>query len=121
MSDTAPDVEARLLALMIGRSGSERVRMACEMFDMVRALAMANLRRPTPGGPTKNCARLLDRLYATDLDRSGALGSAPDWRPIVVPSWRSIANDLRRRQFNPVAAILGYTCCATTHARTDDC
>ena len=41
MNDTPPDVDARLTALFMQRSGSDRVRMTCEMFDLARALMIA--------------------------------------------------------------------------------
>src|SRR5712691_10120468 len=41
MNDTAPEVAARYRALIMRRSGSDRLGMACEMFDCARQLMIA--------------------------------------------------------------------------------
>jgi hypothetical protein len=48
VNDTPPDIEARLGALFAARSGSDRVRMACEMFTTARALMVADIRGRDP-------------------------------------------------------------------------
>jgi len=67
--DTPPDVEAQFDALLAARSGPERVRMMSEMFDMARALVLADLRR-TRGSMTEAEVRqaLFERLYHDDFD-----------------------------------------------------
>ena len=68
MNDTPPDVALALDALMARRSGSDRVRMACEMFDMARALAVAAI---TADEPTISRERLrvalFERFYGEDF------------------------------------------------------
>jgi hypothetical protein len=67
VNDTSPDVIARLDALMTERSGSDRVRMACEMFDMARALAAAGIRIANPGiSDAALRVKLFERLYWDD-------------------------------------------------------
>jgi hypothetical protein len=51
------------------RSGEERVRMACDMFDAARTLLRANL--ATEGGPvdeTELKVQLFLRTYGSDFD-----------------------------------------------------
>ena len=69
MNDTSPDVEARLSALVAARSGSDRVRMACEMFTTARALTMANIRTQAPDlTATERRVKVFERTYGDDLD-----------------------------------------------------
>ena len=68
MNDTSPDVAAQFDALMARRSGSDRVRMACEMFDLARALAVAGIRADHPGISGNDLrVRLFERLYGDDF------------------------------------------------------
>ena len=69
MNDTAPAVADRYRELLMARSGSERLRMACDMFDSARRMVVAGL----PGDPTNMAERrvaLFLRLYGTDFDAS---------------------------------------------------
>lgn len=43
MNDTPPEIEARYRALLMSRSGSDRVRMAAEMYDAAIAMIEASL------------------------------------------------------------------------------
>ncbi len=71
MTDTPPEVEARVRALLAARSGSDRVRMACEMFTMARALIGADIGRRDPAlSPVEQRVKLFERLYADDLDEA---------------------------------------------------
>ena len=69
VTDTTPDVEARLAALFATRSGSDRVRMACEMFTLARALMVANIRAQAPDiTATELRVKIFERSYGDDLD-----------------------------------------------------
>jgi hypothetical protein len=69
VTDTSPEVEARLQALFRGRTGSDRVRMACDMFDLARALMVANLRSTNPGITDPELrAKIFERTYGADFD-----------------------------------------------------
>ena len=82
MNDTPPEVEAQLDALMSARSGGERVRMACEMFELARQLAVADIRRAHPGLDDEGVREhLLERLYGDDL--------SIEERRRIVGAWRS--------------------------------
>ena len=68
MTDTPPDFEARLAALYAQRSGSDRVRMACEMFALARALVVANIRADTPDISAADLrVKIFERTYGDDL------------------------------------------------------
>ena len=69
MNDTPPEVEERLNALFAERSGSDRVRMACEMFTLARALMVANIRAEAPDiTATELRVKIFERTYGADLD-----------------------------------------------------
>ena len=48
MNDTTPEVEALFRSMLLQRSGEERLRMACSMFDTAKALASASIRERDP-------------------------------------------------------------------------
>ena len=67
MNDTPPDVDARLSALFATRSGSDRVRMACEMFTLARALMVANIRTEAPDLTAAQLrVKIFERTYGND-------------------------------------------------------
>jgi len=69
MTDTPPEVEARLRELFMQRSGSDRVRMACEMFDLARALVVAGIKAEEPGlSDVELRVRIFERTYGSDFD-----------------------------------------------------
>ena len=86
MNDTTPDVAARYRALLMARSGSDRLRMACEMFDCAREMMIAGIRAEQPditdaelrvavflrtyGGDftTEERERIVTRVRATTLE-----------------------------------------------------
>ena len=69
MNDTAPDVQEKLNALFAQRSGSERVRMVCEMFDFARSLIAGNILDTDPHiSPTELRVKIFERTYGDDVD-----------------------------------------------------
>jgi len=50
----------------MARSGAERLRMACDMFDTARRMTMAGL--PDHGGEGQRRVALFLRLYGSDFD-----------------------------------------------------
>ena len=70
MTDTPPDVEARMATLLAARSGSDRVRMISDMFEFARTLIVANIRanhRAITDAELR--ALIFDRTYGDDFDR----------------------------------------------------
>jgi hypothetical protein len=67
--DTSPQDDAAFTALFAARSGAERLRMTCQMFDDAKALAAAGILAEDPGiAPDELRRRIFDRLYAGDFD-----------------------------------------------------
>ena len=67
MSDTPREVEARLSTLFAQRSGSDRVRTACEMFTLARALMVANIRTEAPDLTAAQLrVKIFERTYGND-------------------------------------------------------
>jgi len=68
MTDTAPEAQAMFRELLMKRSGEERVRMACDMFQAARRLTLAALPSDIASNPTERRIALLVRTYRDDLD-----------------------------------------------------
>jgi hypothetical protein len=84
MNDTLPRAEALVRALLLRRSGEERLMMAADMFAASRALMAASLREE---GLQPDSAewklRLLDRTYGAEI--------SPAVRRRLIERWRSRA------------------------------
>ncbi len=71
MSDTTPEAAAALAALLRGRSGSDRVRMMSDMFEMARALVVASVKAEHPDIDEAGLrVSVFARFYATDFTPS---------------------------------------------------
>jgi hypothetical protein len=69
MTDTSPEVEARLDALFARRSGSDKVLMVCEMFDFARMLVVADVKARCPDiSDTELRVKIFERTYGDDVD-----------------------------------------------------
>ena len=68
MNDTSPDIESRFAALLAARSGAERILIACEMFDLARALVVSSVAAKEPAlSPADLRARIFERTYGNDF------------------------------------------------------
>lgn len=68
MKDTPPDVEAKYRALLLERSGAERLRMGCSMFATARALVLASVLEKEPSAsPALVRQQLFLRFYGVDF------------------------------------------------------
>ena len=68
MTDTSPEIEALYRAMMMQRTGRERVGMGCSMFTVARKIAEAGIRARCGNiVPSEMNKRLLERLYGNDL------------------------------------------------------
>ena len=48
MNDTTPEIDALFRSMLLQRSGEQRLRMACSMFDTAKALATASMGEKQP-------------------------------------------------------------------------
>ena len=69
MTDTPPPIQKLYRELLLARSGEERLKMGCDMFDSAVAIAQAAIESVDDGSSAgERRARLFRRLYAADLD-----------------------------------------------------
>jgi hypothetical protein len=64
--DTPPDIDVRYRRMMLAKSPSERVVMACGMLDVARATILAAL--PDHADDRSRRVLLFTRLYGRDFD-----------------------------------------------------
>ena len=82
MNDTPADVEARMRELFMSRSAGDRVRAACEMFDLSRKVMVAGLQAENPGmAPEELRAKIFERTYGADFE--------PDERARIIAEIRA--------------------------------
>ncbi len=67
MTDTARSIQDRYRNMLMQRSGVDRLRMGCEMFDAARVLMRASLGDPREARTPELNARLFLRTYAGDF------------------------------------------------------
>jgi hypothetical protein len=73
VNDTTPAMRAMQRTLLLKRSGAERLKMGCAMFDTARALMRAGLGDPGGSDPSPAMrARLFERTYGRDFDPATA-------------------------------------------------
>ncbi|MFN8643978.1 MAG: hypothetical protein U0802_20845 [Candidatus Binatia bacterium] len=69
MTDTPPHVEQLLRELLLRRSGAERLRMGCAMFDVARRLVQSSLGDPEGTDRSSEMkARVFLRIHGADFD-----------------------------------------------------
>lgn len=69
MNDTSPEIDARYRAMLLQRSGEERLIMGCAMRDTARALVEASLREHDPHATVETIRRgLFLRFYGDEFD-----------------------------------------------------
>ena len=64
---TRLDADERIGAWLAARSGADRIRVACDMFDTARALAVASLPDEVASNPAELGIALIERFYGRDL------------------------------------------------------
>lgn len=69
MNDTAPDIDARYRAMLMQRTGEERLIMGCAMRETARALVEASLLQQDPQASVATLRKgLFLRLYGHEFD-----------------------------------------------------
>jgi hypothetical protein len=68
MNDTTPEAAAAFAALLRQRSGSDRVRMMSDMFEMARTLVIASIKAEQPDiNESELRIKVFNRFYANDF------------------------------------------------------
>jgi hypothetical protein len=69
MNDTSPEMEERYRAMIMERSGEERLKMGCLMFDAAKALMRAGILDQNPQASSAEIRRyLFMQLYGHEFD-----------------------------------------------------
>ena len=69
MKDTPPEMDARYRAMLMQRSGEERLKMGCAMRDTARALVDASIREQDPQATPETVRKALFlRFYGHEFD-----------------------------------------------------
>ena len=69
MNDTSPEIEQRYRAMLMQRTGEERLIMGCAMRDTARALVEASLREQDPHATVETIRKgLFLRFYGHEFD-----------------------------------------------------
>lgn len=69
MKDTAPEMDARYRAMLMQRSGEERLMMGCAMRETARALVEASIREQDPQVTPEAVRKgLFLRFYGHEFD-----------------------------------------------------
>ncbi len=66
MTDTNPKIQKKLAAMMMKKTGVERLKMGLSMFDMAKSLVIASILADGKGNDIHR--QLLLRFYRSDLD-----------------------------------------------------
>ena len=68
MKDTSPDMEQRHRALLLQRTGEERLKMGCSMYDTATALVRASILAGHPQATASEIRQALFlRVYGHDV------------------------------------------------------
>ena len=69
MKDTPPEMDARYRAMLMQRSGEERLKMGCAMRETARAFVEASIREQDPQATPEAVSKgLLLRFYGQEFD-----------------------------------------------------
>ena len=69
MNDTAPEVDERFRAMLMARTGEERLIMGCAMRDSARMIVEASLRADDPQAMVQTIRKgLFLRFYGHEFD-----------------------------------------------------
>ena len=69
MRDTSPEIEQKFLAMLLQRSGEERLKMGCSMHSTAQALVRASVLEQDPlASPAALRRALFLRFYGSEFD-----------------------------------------------------
>ena len=68
MNDTSPEMEKKFKEVLMSRSGVERLKMGCSMFDAAKKMVISSILAETPSISAQQLKeRVLLRLYGQDF------------------------------------------------------
>ena len=71
MNDTSPEIEKRYHALLMQRSGEERLKMGASMYDAARAIVRSSILNENPGLTASELKeKIFLRFYGLDFSEA---------------------------------------------------
>ena len=71
MNDTSPEMEKRYHAMLMERSGEERLAMGCSMYDAARAVVRSSMLNENPGLTESELKeKIFLRFYGLDFSET---------------------------------------------------
>lgn len=71
MNDTSPEMEKRYHALLMQRSGEERLKMGCSMFDAAKEIVKSSILNESPGLTASELKeKIFLRFYGLDFSEA---------------------------------------------------
>ncbi len=67
MTDTKPDIEKILIKMMRQKTGEERLKMGCSMFDLAKKIVMASIQ--SHGSDKEMRQKIFLRFYQDSFDK----------------------------------------------------
>ena len=70
MKDTSVEMEQRFRRMILARSGEDRLKMGCSMYETAQTLVVASLKAKTPPLTREDLRRAIFlRFYGGDFDK----------------------------------------------------
>lgn len=71
MNDTSPEMEKRYYAMLMERSGEERLKMGCSMYDAAKEIVKSFILNESPGLTERELKeKIFLRFYGLDLSEA---------------------------------------------------
>jgi len=71
MNDTSPEMEKRYHAMLMRRSGQERLKMGCSMYDAAKQIVKSSILNESPGLTESELKeKIFLRFYGLDFSES---------------------------------------------------
>lgn len=71
MNDTSPEMEKRYHTMLMERSGEERLKMGCSMYDAARAIVRSSILNENPGLTESELKeKIFLRFYGLDFSET---------------------------------------------------
>ena len=71
MTDTPPEMEAKMREMMMKKTPAERLHMGCSMFDMAKRLVVSSILQKDPHTSPKSLKKeIFLRFYGNDFDEA---------------------------------------------------